>query len=55
MQIPLHSAYTSFFLILSLFPGLLLLLGVLRYTGIGPKDLLSVLEGWIPGSILGIV
>ena len=34
MHIPLHSAYTCFFLILSLFPGLLLLLGVLRYTAL---------------------
>ena len=30
MQIPLHSARTCFFLVLSLFPSLLLLLGLLR-------------------------
>lgn len=52
MQIPLHSAYTCFFLILSLFPGLLLLLGLLRYTDLGPKELLGLLEGIVPASLL---
>ena len=55
MQIPLHSAYTAFFFVLSLFPGLLLLLGLLRYTSMGPEELLSILEGWIPENVLGIV
>ena len=55
MQIPLHSAYTCFFLILSLFPGLLLLLGILRYTDLGPKELLEFLETVIPASLLPTV
>lgn len=52
MQIPLHSAYTCFFLVLSLFPGLLLLLGILRYTSMEAKDLMSLLEGVLPESLL---
>lgn len=52
MQIPLHSAYTCFFLILSLFPGLLLLLGLLRYTDLGPRELVGILETVIPESLL---
>ena len=52
MGIPQHSAYTCFFLILSLFPGLLLLLGVLRYTQIRTEDLMALLSGWLPGSLL---
>ena len=52
MQIPLHSAYTCFFLILSLFPGLLLLLGILRYTDLGPRELMGLLEGIVPESLL---
>ena len=52
MQIPLHSAYSSFFFVLSLFPGLLLLLGVLRYTPLGVRELMQVLEGWLPESLL---
>lgn len=55
MEIPLHSAHISFFLILSLFPSLLLLLGLLRYTDFGTADLLSLLEGFIPPSFLPIV
>lgn len=54
MQIPLHSARTGFFLILSLFPSLLLLLGLLRYTSFGTEDLLDLLEGMLPHSFLGI-
>ena len=52
MHIPLHSAYACFFLILSLFPGLLLLLGILRYTTIGINDLMALLSGWLPGSLM---
>lgn len=52
MHIPLHSAYTAFFLILSLFPALLLLLGILRYTELSTADLLDLLEGLLPESLL---
>ena len=55
MNIPLHSAYTGFFFVLSLFPGLMLLLGLLRYTAMGPEELLSILEGWVPEHVVGIV
>ena len=55
MQIPLHSAYTSFFLVLSLFPGMLLLLGVLRYTPIGVKDLTAFVSDWLPASLMPTV
>ena len=55
MGIPLHSAYTSFFLILSLFPSLLLLLGLLRYTDLSSRDLLDFLQGWLPESLLPTV
>lgn len=55
MQIPLHSAYTSFFLVLSLFPGLLLLLGLLRYTPIRVADFMNFLENWLPQSLLPTV
>ncbi len=52
MQISLHSAYTSFFLILSMFPSVMLLLGFLKYTPIGIKDLLRFLEGLLPEALL---
>lgn len=55
MRIQLHSAYTCFFLILSLFPGLLLFLGLLRYTSLGVEDLMALLSGFLPESLLPVV
>lgn len=55
MQIPLHSAYTTFFLILSLFPFLLLFLGMLRYTALDADDLLRIIEGLLPQNLLPFV
>lgn len=55
MRIPLHSAYTSFFLILSLFPSLLLFLGALKFTSFGVKDLMDLVEGLLPESLLDTV
>ena len=52
MQIPLHSAYTTFFLILSLFPFLLLFLGLLRSTPLETKDLMRIIEGWLPQKLM---
>ncbi len=52
MQIPVHSAYTCFFLVLSVFPLLLLLLGLLRYTPLGVRDLMKLLEGLLPEALL---
>lgn len=54
MGIPLHSAYTAYFLTLSLFPALLLLLGLLRYTELTARDLLALTEGFLPESLLPI-
>ena len=54
LGIPLHSAYTGFFLILSLFPSLLLLLGLLKYTSYGVEDLMLLVEGLLPQALLPI-
>lgn len=55
MQIPLHSAYTTFFLILSLFPFLLLFLGTLRYTSLDAGDLMDIVAGWLPQKLVPLV
>lgn len=52
MGIPMHSAYTSFFLILSLFPALMLLLGLLKYTEIRQQDLQDFLNGFLPQALM---
>ena len=52
LKLPVHAANTGFFLILSAFPALVLLLGILRYTELHITDLLSLLEGVIPAALL---
>lgn len=52
MHIPLHAGYTGFFLILSLFPALLLLLGMLRYTGLRVESLMGFVAEILPEALL---
>ena len=52
MHIGLHAANTSYFLILAVFPTLVLLLGLLRYTRLSATDLVALLEGLIPPALL---
>lgn len=52
MQIGLHAANAGYFIMLSVFPTLVLLLGLLRYTSIDAGDLLTTLSGVIPEALL---
>ena len=52
MQIPLHSAYTTFFLILSIFPLLVLLFGLLGYTSLGFDEVMALVAGLLPEAFL---
>lgn len=52
LHIPLHAANTSFFLILSVFPALVLILGILSYTTLDVHNLLGLLEGFLPEALL---
>lgn len=52
LRIPLHAANTGYFLILSVFPALVLLLSLLRYTALDVHSLLGLLEGVIPQALL---
>lgn len=52
MQIGVHAANAGYFIVLSVFPTLVLLLGLLRYTGLDAGDLLSLLSGLIPEALL---
>ena len=53
MQIPVHAAYTCYFLAMSLFPALLLILASLRFTALSAEDLIRGLEGVVPGALMG--
>ena len=42
MKIPIHAAHTGFFMVLSVFPTLMLILAFLRYTGLQVQTLTSL-------------
>ena len=52
MNISIHSAYTSFFLILSLFPALVILFGLLAYTSLGLTEVITFLDGFLPDAFM---
>lgn len=53
MKIPSHAADAGYFIVLSVFPMLVLLLSVLRYTPWDAQDLLRLLEGFLPAALMG--
>ena len=55
LEIPIYAAYTSYFLILAVFPAMMLLIGTLQFTPINPADLRSLLERIIPFSLGGLL
>lgn len=50
LQIPLYAANACFFLALAVFPGLALLLGLLRHTSLEVAWLEELLRGFLPGA-----
>lgn len=52
MQIPMHGAFTSFFLVLSVFPTLVLLFALLGYTSLGVEDVLALAEPVLPQALI---
>ena len=52
LHIPVYASHASFFIVLSLFPSLVLLLGLLRYTGLQVDYLTELLEGILPKALL---
>ena len=52
LRIGLHAANAAYFLILSFFPILYLLLGLLRYTRFGAAELVELLDGMLPRALL---
>lgn len=55
VHIPLHAGYTAYFLILSVFPALLLVLSMLRYTGLQVEALIELLRDFLPEALMGAV
>ena len=53
MKIPQLAANTGYFIVLSVFPALLLVLSGLSYTGLTVENLLEMLEGVLPQALMG--
>lgn len=53
LHITTYSGYASFFIVLAVFPALVLILGLLRHTALEPEDLLDMMEGFLPGVLRG--
>lgn len=54
-KVSLYAANASFFLILSIFPVLVLFLALIRYTGLQVETLTDLLEGVVPGALMPTV
>ena len=52
LKIPLFAAHACYFIVLALFPTLILLLWLLRHTGISVDTFTAFLEGIIPNALL---
>ena len=55
MGVPLHAAYTSFFLILSIFPILVVLFCLLGYTSLGMEEVMELAAGVLPDALEPLV
>lgn len=52
MHISAHAAHACYFIMLSVFPLLVLILGILRYTALQPLDLMDLISGMLPEALL---
>ena len=52
LQVPVYAANAGFFIILSLFPALVLLLSLVRYTGFQVESLIELLRSFIPDVLM---
>ena len=52
MGIPGHAANAGYFIVLSVFPMLVLILSALRYTSLDAGDLLELLSGFLPQALM---
>ena len=54
-RVSVHAAHASYFIVLAVFPTLLLLLGLLRYTGLEVENLLQILSDVLPAVLIPAV
>lgn len=51
-KVSIHAAHAAYFVVLAVFPSLVLLLSLLRYSGLSVENLLQVLEGVFPQALM---
>jgi len=51
-RVSTHAAGTGYFIVLSVFPLLVLVLSLLRYTGLQVETLLNLVEGFLPNALM---
>lgn len=52
LRIPVYASHASFFIALSVFPSLVLLMSLLRYTGVEVENLTEFLHGILPTALM---
>lgn len=52
LNVPIYAANAGFFIVLAMFPALVLVLGLLRYTHLEVGTLIAALEGFIPAALM---
>ena len=52
MNIPGHAANSGYFIVLAVFPALVLVLSVLRYTDLDTGDLIALMDGFVPAALM---
>ena len=52
LNIPLYASHACFFIVLAVFPALVLLMSILRYTGIDVENLTEILHGVLPTALM---
>lgn len=51
MEIPVHASHACYFIVLSIFPALTLVLSLLRYTALEAADLMELVRGLLPDAL----
>ena len=54
-EVPLYAANASFFLILSIFPTLVVLLAMMRYTGMQVENFTDMVAEMVPSALMPMV
>lgn len=52
LQMPLYAANAGYFIVLSIFPMLVLVLHLLHFTSLNAADLLTLMEGYLPDVLM---